>query len=328
MTLTTRMPCQRELRPTLQLLWRRAHWWRPSSRSSTSELSPALPKNWSSRANRPRSIIKRTHHPAPLKEHILTAARDAVQKPVRFVCSAPYILITSLYLATYLSANLTDTLSSTVYNAKPDKVYAGTSKFAATSATNLAMCLYKDAQFAKMFGANGSGASKPIAKPTTSFTSSTPASIRNYATAAAAAVRDNAPSAARTAAVSAPKVPRISLALFAVRDSMTIFASFNVPPILGPVLGSQSAAQFIAPAMVQFVSTPLHLLGLDIYNRPTGCSHAACSGGITRACRWQCVRRDWLGAAFARIGRIVPAFGVGGVVNAGVRKSLMGKIDP
>jgi len=225
-----------------------------------------------------------------------------------------------------MAANLTDTLSSTVYNTRSDKVFAGTSKFVATSATNLAMCLYKDAQFAKMFGANGSGASKPVAKPSTSFTSSTPASARNYATVAANAIRDNAPAAAR--AIGTPKVPRISLALFAVRDSMTIFASFNVPPILGPMIGSQSAAQFIAPAMVQFLSTPLHLLGLDMYNRPTGCSHVACSGGITRACRWQCVRRDWMGAAFARIGRIVPAFGVGGVVNAGVRKSLMGQIDP
>lgn len=37
------------------------------------------------------------------------------------------------------------------------------------------------------------------------------------------------------------------------------------------------------------------------------------------------VRRDWAVSALARMGRIVPAFGVGGVVNAGVRRGLHGE---
>ena len=38
------------------------------------------------------------------------------------------------------------------------------------------------------------------------------------------------------------------------------------------------------------------------------------------------VGKDWLGSSLARMGRIVPAFGVGGVVNAGVRRRMMGAI--
>jgi hypothetical protein len=39
------------------------------------------------------------------------------------------------------------------------------------------------------------------------------------------------------------------------------------------------------------------------------------------------VLRDWGLAAFARMGRIVPAFGVGGVVNTKVRRGLMEKLE-
>lgn len=80
---------------------------------------------------------------------------------------------------------------------------------------------------------------------------------------------------------------------------------------------SESVAQFIAPAAVQFVSTPLHLLGLGYYN----------NGSAAMSERWRLVRREWAKSCAARICRIVPAFGVGGVVNANVRRNLMGKLE-
>lgn len=119
-------------------------------------------------------------------------------------------------------------------------------------------------------------------------------------------------------------VPKASYALFALRDSMTIFASFNLPPLIAPLLplsteaekpiSRASAAQFLAPAAIQIFSTPLHLWGLDLYNRP----------GVGVRQRVARVVRDWGGSTVARMGRIVPAFGVGGVVNAKVRRGMMG----
>ena len=35
------------------------------------------------------------------------------------------------------------------------------------------------------------------------------------------------------------------------------------------------------------------------------------------------IGRDWAGCCGARIGRVVPAFGVGGVVNKGVRGRML-----
>lgn len=85
-------------------------------------------------------------------------------------------------------------------------------------------------------------------------------------------------------------------------------------------VGAASVAQFVTPAAVQLVSTPLHLLGLDLYNRP-GVGMLSADGRATR------VVRDWAKSAAARMCRIVPAFGVGGVVNMKVRKNFMGKLE-
>jgi hypothetical protein len=85
-------------------------------------------------------------------------------------------------------------------------------------------------------------------------------------------------------------------------------------------VSATSAAQFITPAAVQLVSTPLHLLGLDLYNRP----EARVGGPDGRVGR---VVRDWAKSAAARMCRIVPAFGVGGVVNTKVRRGMMGRLE-
>lgn len=152
----------------------------------------------------------------------------------------------------------------------------------------MSLCLYKDSQFARMFG---------------------PPTI---------------------AGAVANSVPIASYALFALRDSLTIFASFNLPPLIAPILplseqverqvSRASVAQFLAPAGIQLVSTPLHLWGLDLYNRPMG-------NGTPWRARAAKVGKDWLSSSFARMGRVIPAFGVGGVANARVRGAMMRRIQ-
>jgi hypothetical protein len=84
-------------------------------------------------------------------------------------------------------------------------------------------------------------------------------------------------------------------------------------------LNGQTIAQFLAPAGVQLFSTPLHLLGLDMYNRA--------GGGVTWWDRWKIVKKNWVVSTAARMCRIVPAFGVGGVVNAKVRRGLVSRLE-
>ncbi|OLN97988.1 putative membrane protein [Colletotrichum chlorophyti] len=236
-----------------------------------------------------RSIMENASGRRNLGDCIKSCLKELLLRPHNVVLSKPFALIFALYGGTYLTANTLDTASSTVHNQPASHVTAGTAKFAASSAANIGICMYKDRVFVRMFGPPGA-----VPRP----------------------------------------VPMFSYALFTVRDCMTIFASFNVPPRLGPWLNDRmseefrrkvsglTVVQFAAPAAVQFVSTPLHLLGLDVYNRP----HTAASPVSWRD-RWGLVAKNWGISTMARICRIIPAYGVGGVVNRKVRLSLMDKVD-
>ena len=222
-----------------------------------------------------------------------TSIASLLRNPLRTLTSRPVALVFLLYGGTYLTANTIDTLSSTLSNHPAHTTTSGPAKFAASSATNVSLCVYKDQAFVKLFGPMTTSAPRPVPLP--------------------------------------------CYALFALRDSLTIFASFNVPPRLAPYLDAYSstsrvsgltAAQFAAPAAIQFLSTPMHLLGLDLYNRPStggigGAGAGAAGTNVSWRERWLLIRSRWLASTAARIGRIVPAFGVGGVVNYKVRQSLL-----
>lgn len=214
-----------------------------------------------------------------LMSSILTSVRVLLTRPHTFLSSRPFRLISAVYFSTYFTANSIDTISSTVNTKSPSHTAPSLSKFAATSTVNMSLGLYKDSQFAQMFG---------------------------------------------TSAIKR-SIPAASYALFALRDSMTIFASFNLPPVVAPMLsegvekavGRASLAQIMAPAAVQILTTPLHLWGLDLYNRPRA----------SLGERVSLVGKNWAGSTAARMGRIVPAFGFGGVVNSKVRRRLMERLE-
>mmetsp|Transcript_4163 Transcript_4163/g.17578 ORF Transcript_4163/g.17578 Transcript_4163/m.17578 type:complete len:253 (-) Transcript_4163:1206-1964(-) len=152
-------------------------------------------------------------------------------------------------------------------------------KFLTTSSVNLTVCIAKDRAFTRMFGV-----------------------------------------------VSPKPLPFATYALFAARDSLTVFTSFSVPPhaakyvqdrhILSPER-ALPAVQIACPLAVQIISTPMHLLGLDLYNRPKQ----------PVASRISFIAREYLKSTAARFARIGPAFGIGGVSNTFLRQKfqLMGK---
>lgn len=221
---------------------------------------------------------------ATLKNSLRISITSLILRPHSLIFSKPFALICMLYGGTYLTANTVDTMTSTVQNKPSSHVTSGTAKFAASSTANVGLCLFKDQVFARLFGPGGPP--RPVPLP--------------------------------------------SYAFFALRDCLTIFASFNVPPLLGPVitrnmsaeiqksLSGQTVAQFLAPASVQILSTPMHLLGLDLYNR---------GQNVSWGDRWAIVKKNWAVSAAARICRIVPAFGVGGVVNSKLRKGFMTRLE-
>ena len=99
---------------------------------------------------------------------------------------------------------------------------------------------------------------------------------------------------------------------------MTILASFSLPGIVAQHLHKNydlapgfayNIAQIVTPCSMQILSTPLHLFGLDLYNRED----------ISNKDRIQFIQKEYFKTTLARMARIFPAYGIGGVINKNIR---------
>ena len=205
-------------------------------------------------------------------------AAEFLRKP-RVAFAQPALwMVAGVYGATFAAANLSDVAAE-----RSPQVDSGThsaGKFALTTGANMTGSVFKDAAFARMYGA----------------------------AAGAAAVAG--------AAAKPLVVPATSYALFAARDGLTIGGAFFVPNALGSLLKTTGAAsdetaaaaisQLVSPPLMQILCTPLHLTALDMVNAPNA----------TAAQRARALAKSGPAALLARSLRMLPAYGVGGLLNA------------
>lgn len=141
-----------------------------------------------------------------------------------------------------------------------------TPKFVLVSAVNIATTIVKDKYLAKVFGNSSPGA-----------------------------------------------IPWITYSLWCTRDALTILAAFVIPNIMAKMatdLGynrkrSEVIAQFLSPILLQTISTPIHILGFDYYNKP--------ESTVTQ--RFAMLKKEYVKSTAARMLRMTPAYGIGGVIN-------------
>lgn len=115
--------------------------------------------------------------------------------------------------------------------------------------------------------------------------------------------------------------PLASYGLFFTRDIIAMASAFTIPPIFGKEItkrfnvsaaNGERIAQLTSPLLIQFIATPIHLLALDLYNRP----------GITAAERYLHIKNIFSNAIVLRMMRFLPAYGFGGIINIELRKYL------
>ncbi|KAL4735377.1 hypothetical protein BDV11DRAFT_208565 [Aspergillus similis] len=229
-----------------------------------------------------RSLVESASYNKPVLQTLRSSTRHALAHPARFIFSRAHGHVFTLYGATYTVANGTETVTRQTHPSLSDAI-----TFACTFLVNVPLGVWKDIRFAQFFGT--------FNQPNLSSTArAVPPLVKQTASTAAAAT-------------------------LLLRDAVTIYGSFtlaqrcadNIPDSLASHPYSKTVfTQLVVPVLSQLVATPLHLLGLDLYNRQYR---------VPWADRGKVVWRD-LGAATAvRCARIVPAFGVGYLVNMGLR---------
>jgi hypothetical protein len=223
--------------------------------------------------------------------------------PRLFFAAKPFFYVWTLYAATYTTANGVESIAKAV-TTKADQVLVSSVTFLATCIVNVPLGVWKDVRFVQLYGRPKT--SSPIVNaPTTSNAS---------------------PKPSPSPPVQAARFPRIVGAAFLFRDAITIFGSVNLPPMLtssvpdslfsSPAI-KMAAMQIFTPVLSQIVATPVHLLGLDLYTNTQ-------SKTSERASR---IRRSLGATTVMRCSRIIPAFGVGLVMNTGLRDYFHHKLE-
>jgi len=119
-------------------------------------------------------------------------------------------------------------------------------------------------------------------------------------------------------------VPLVTYGLWGVRDCMVIGSSFVLPEIMSKALQEKtglekkealSISQMTCPIATQFLASPIQLLALDFYNRPLAelTATQAAKERILSVCK------NYFSVVGARIARIAPAYGIGGIGNTYLR---------
>jgi len=118
----------------------------------------------------------------------------------------------------------------------------------------------------------------------------------------------------------AKAVPLGSYGCWLTRDIVSMGVFFTLPPIAAKyaavVTGSEQsgyyASQFALPLLVQFITTPIHLLGYDVYNNPTNSTKQ----------RIKFMQKDYLKNVSIRMIRMAPPWSIGTIGNKELRASF------
>lgn len=237
----------------------------------------SCPQEWDNRA-----LVEKTSYHKPLLGSLRSHGRAALKHPGRFIFSPAHGHVFLLYASTYSVANGTETITK---HTNPSISEAAT--FICTFLVNVPLGVSKDIRFAQLFGISGSidPAKRTLPMPQ------------------------------KTGSVAATTT-------FLVRDAISIYGSFQLAQHCSDMILNSIAShpysktvvtQMVVPVLSQLAATPLHLLGLDIYNRPYT---------VPWSNRLAVVWKDLPSATVIRCARIIPAFGFGCLTNMGLRSII------
>ncbi|PLB48462.1 hypothetical protein P170DRAFT_360554 [Aspergillus steynii IBT 23096] len=232
-----------------------------------------------------RIVVENSCAPVALKTGLRKHFISAIRSPRRFATSRPCLLVFALYMGTFGVANASQTLLE-ARSPDVDPAIAQGTTVLSTLSVNVPLGIYKDTVFSKLFGC------AVVARGGSSVLSAI------------------------------PRTPWLTYASFLLRDGVTIYTSFSLPHTVAAAMpdvpasyqhAASIASQMVVPAIGQILNTPIHLIGLEIYNR---------QGNTSPASTLALLRRDLASATITRMCRIIPAFGLGILTNNEMRSWL------
>lgn len=234
-----------------------------------------------------KAIVQRAAGTHTVLQSSIQSITSIVRNPVTFMKSPMFLMMWGVYAATYTTANCLKTVTEHQKHSADNSV------------ENEAVPL--------------SGANKfAIFAVTTTVNSSV------------SMVKDKFYASHFGSSSAVINIPRATYGLWALRDCTVIGSSFILPEICGEILEQNSeldkatalqVSQLMVPITAQIVASPLQLLGLDLFNRPL--TNVPFKEMVADRMRFQ--MSNFSSIVAARIARIAPAYGIGGIGNTHFR---------
>jgi hypothetical protein len=243
-----------------------------------------------------KAIVERANGTKTILKSSAASIASIVRSPVTFVKSPVFLMMWGVYAATYTTANCLKTIVEYQDKQKQRQQQQQQQKH---KSANTSMPPSMSSGIGGKFG---------VFAITTGVNSST------------TMFKDKFYARHFGAANAATKVPLITYGLWGLRDCMVIGSSFILPEYTSCILQERfdmdktralQISQLTCPIATQLVAGPVQLLGLDFYNRPM--SELSYKAAALERLKFQC--SNFTSIVGARIARIAPAYGVGGVGN-------------
>jgi len=272
-----------------------------------------------------KAIVQRTAGTYTLLASAKETMRYIVREPIAYLRSPTFLLMWGVYAATYSTANGLKTLVE--HNSlKNDTIVKRNS--------NMKMQEKQEDQHGNSsFVSPAWGAMGVFLGTTTVSSGASLLKDRAYAR-----MYGLAASTAGTGAM--PKIPLATLGLWFGRDLLVIGSGFILPDMMADAMSviriernggvdieqqvkdtDRKMCQLICPVMTQVIAGPLHFLGLDLVNRPLSRygNGTFASWRMAFLDRMRYLRSGYVSIVSARMMRIAPGYGVGGIFNTRYR---------
>eukprot|EP00547_Thalassionema_nitzschioides_P015492 CAMPEP_0194242264 /NCGR_PEP_ID=MMETSP0158-20130606/7853_1 /TAXON_ID=33649 /ORGANISM="Thalassionema nitzschioides, Strain L26-B" /LENGTH=351 /DNA_ID=CAMNT_0038977313 /DNA_START=73 /DNA_END=1124 /DNA_ORIENTATION=- len=240
-----------------------------------------------------KAVVQKTAGTHSISRSVMESVTSMVRNPVSFVRSPTFLMMWGVYLATYSTANCCKTFME--HNEKVQEKNLSTTS---SNSNNNNRATTTNVGFLSFLGVTAVNSAASMLKD------------KFYATQFSGASSSSATKV----------VPLVTYGLWGLRDCMVIGSSFVLPDIVSEFIEKQGSipkknalqiSQVFCPVVTQLFVTPVQILGLDFYNRPMA--------SLRERFQFQCTHFSPI--VVARIGRIAPAYSIGGVGNTYFRNA-------
>jgi len=236
-----------------------------------------------------KAIVQRAAGSHTISKSILASVSNILRHPVAYFRSPMFLMMWGVYASTYTTANVFKTLT------EHEEIISKREK-----------------------------SEKPL--PNADYWKFASFSMTTLVNSGTSLMKDRAYATMFGTSSASKSFPPVTYGLWGLRDCVVISSSFVFPEMMGKALQEKtnmnrkealSMSQMICPVAAQVIATPLQLLGLDLYNRPIR------NIGLyaTMKNRTNFVISNFYSVATARVARIAPAFGIGGIGNTYLREN-------